>query len=164
METLVACQYWNSIFFSLWGTALICSLSKNSCSHFSWRKSYLKLKTVSHGGNFWEYMADESRKFCVTKINKQETMHKIRVNSSWIEFTIYMIYPFFISAAMLNVKPLNSYLLTVCSVVKVGRRIRWHYTTTILRLRISARLTRYRNCKFHNGCRTISHFYPCVCC
>jgi len=38
----------------------------------------------------------------------------------------------------------------------VDRRIRWHYTTTILRLRISARLTRYGNCKFHNGCRTIS--------
>jgi len=39
------------------------------------------------------------------------------------------------------------------SVVKVDRRIRWHYTTTstILRLRIGARLTRYRNCKFHNG-------------
>ena len=30
------------------------------------------------------------------------------------------------------------------------------YTTTVLRLRIGARLTRYRNCKFHNGCRTIS--------
>ena len=37
-----------------------------------------------------------------------------------------------------------------------SRRIRWHYTTTILRFRIDARLTRYRNCKFHNGCRTIS--------
>jgi len=45
-----------------------------------------------------------------------------------------------------------------CStVVKVDRRIRWHYTTTILRLRIGARLTRYRNnCKFHNFARTIS--------
>jgi len=41
-------------------------------------------------------------------------------------------------------------------VLKVDRRIRWHYTTTILRLCIGARLTRYRNCKFHNGCRTIS--------
>ena len=40
--------------------------------------------------------------------------------------------------------------------VKVDRRIRWHYTTSILRLRTGARLTRYRNCKFHNGCRTIS--------
>ena len=40
--------------------------------------------------------------------------------------------------------------------VKVDRRIRWHYTTTILRLRIGARLTKYRNCKFHNGFRTIS--------
>jgi len=47
------------------------------------------------------------------------------------------------------------------SVVKVDRRIRWHYTTTILRLHIGARLTRYRNCKFHNGCRTISrHAVP----
>ena len=59
-------------------------------------------------------------------------------------------------------------------VVKVDRRIRWHYTTTILRLRIGARLTRYRNCKFHYFARTISrhadsisryrlvpmHFYP----
>ena len=35
------------------------------------------------------------------------------------------------------------------AVVKVDRRIRWHYTTTILRRRIGARLTRYRNCKFH---------------
>ena len=42
------------------------------------------------------------------------------------------------------------------AVVKVVRRIRWHYTTTILRLRIGARLTRYRNCKFHNFTRTIS--------
>ena len=42
------------------------------------------------------------------------------------------------------------------AVVKVDRRIRWHYTTTVLRLRIGARLTRYRNCNFHNGCRTIS--------
>ena len=42
------------------------------------------------------------------------------------------------------------------SVVKVDRRIRWHYTTTIPRLRIGARLTRYRNCKFHNFARTIS--------
>jgi len=42
------------------------------------------------------------------------------------------------------------------AVVKVERRIRWHYTTTILRLRIGARLTRYRNCKFHNFARTIS--------
>jgi len=41
-------------------------------------------------------------------------------------------------------------------VVKVNRRIRWHYTTTILRLRIGARLTRYRNGKFHNFARTIS--------
>ena len=41
-------------------------------------------------------------------------------------------------------------------VVKVDRRIRWHYTTTILRLRIGARLTRYRNCKFRNFARTIS--------
>ena len=41
------------------------------------------------------------------------------------------------------------------TVVKVDRRIRWHYTTTILRLRIGARLTRYRNCKFHNFARTI---------
>ena len=41
-------------------------------------------------------------------------------------------------------------------VVKVDRRIRWHYTTTILRLRIGARLTRYRNCKFHNFASTIS--------
>ena len=40
--------------------------------------------------------------------------------------------------------------------VKVDRRIRWHYTTTILRLRIVARLSRYRNCKFHNFARTIS--------
>ena len=40
--------------------------------------------------------------------------------------------------------------------VKVDRRIRWHYTTTILRLRIGARLTRHRNCKFHNFARTIS--------
>ena len=46
-----------------------------------------------------------------------------------------------------------AHLLTV---VKVDRRIRWHYTTTILRLRIGARLTRYRNCKFHNFARTIS--------
>ena len=42
------------------------------------------------------------------------------------------------------------------AVAKVDRRIRWHYTTTILRLRIGARLTRYRNCKFHNFARTIS--------
>jgi len=41
-------------------------------------------------------------------------------------------------------------------VVKVDRRIRWHYITTILRLRIGAWLTRYRNCKFHNFARTIS--------
>ena len=40
--------------------------------------------------------------------------------------------------------------------VKVDRRIRWHYTTTILRLRIGARLTKYRNRKFHNFARTIS--------
>jgi len=47
---------------------------------------------------------------------------------------------------------------TVCisAVVKVDRRIRWHYTTTILRLHIGARLTGYRNCKFHNFARTIS--------
>ena len=38
----------------------------------------------------------------------------------------------------------------------MDRRIRWHYTTTILRLRIGARLKRYRNCKFHNFARTIS--------
>jgi len=42
------------------------------------------------------------------------------------------------------------------TVVKVDRRIRWHYTTTILRLRIGARLTRYRNGKFLNFARTIS--------
>jgi len=42
------------------------------------------------------------------------------------------------------------------SVAKVDRMIRWHYTTTILRLRIGARLVRYRNCKFHNFARTIS--------
>ena len=44
----------------------------------------------------------------------------------------------------------------ICPVVKVDRMITWHYTTTILRLRIGARLTRYRNCKFHNFARTIS--------
>ena len=42
------------------------------------------------------------------------------------------------------------------SVVKVDRRIRWHYTTTILRLRIGARLRGYRNYKFQNFVRTIS--------
>jgi len=42
------------------------------------------------------------------------------------------------------------------AVVKVDRKIRWHYTTTILSLRIGARLTRYRNCKFHNGFPAIS--------
>ena len=42
------------------------------------------------------------------------------------------------------------------AVIKVDRRIRWHYTTTILRLRIGARLTTYQNCKFHNFARTIS--------
>ena len=42
------------------------------------------------------------------------------------------------------------------TVGKVDRRIRCHYTTTIIRLRIGARLTRYRNCKFHNFARTIS--------
>jgi len=41
-------------------------------------------------------------------------------------------------------------------VVKADRRISWHYTTTILRLRIGARLTGYQNCKFHNFARTIS--------
>jgi len=46
--------------------------------------------------------------------------------------------------------------LYVGPVVNVDRRIRWHYTTTILRLRIGARLTMYRNCKFHNFARTIS--------
>ena len=46
--------------------------------------------------------------------------------------------------------------LVALSVVKVERRIRWHYTTTILRLCIGARLTRYRNCQFHNFARTIS--------
>ena len=49
-----------------------------------------------------------------------------------------------------------SWLYQFRLVVKVDRRIRWHYTTTILRLRIGARLTRYRNCKFHNFARTIS--------
>jgi len=44
----------------------------------------------------------------------------------------------------------------VSPVVKVDRRIRWHYTTAILRLRIGARLTGYRNCKFHNFAGTIS--------
>ena len=38
----------------------------------------------------------------------------------------------------------------------MDQRIRWHYTTTILRLRIGARLTRYRNCKFHNFARSVS--------
>ena len=52
--------------------------------------------------------------------------------------------------------------MQVYAVVKVDRRIRWHYTTTILRLRIGARLTRYRNCKFHNGCRTISRHADCI--
>ena len=42
------------------------------------------------------------------------------------------------------------------AVIKVDRKIRWHYTTTILRLRIGARLTTYQNCKFHNFARTIS--------
>ena len=46
--------------------------------------------------------------------------------------------------------------IQLSAVVKVDRRIRWQYTTTILCLRIGARLTRYRNCKFHNRCLTIS--------
>ena len=58
-------------------------------------------------------------------------------------------------------KTLNFYIRAsvipyTLAVVKVDRRIRWHYTTTILRLRIGARLTRYWNCKFHNVARTIS--------
>ena len=39
---------------------------------------------------------------------------------------------------------------------KSGPKDQWHYTTTILRLRIGAPLMRYRNCKFHNFARTIS--------
>ena len=52
----------------------------------------------------------------------------------------------------------NEYLCCAHAVVKLDRRIRWqwHYTTTILRLCIGARLTRYRNGKFHNFARTIS--------
>jgi len=63
--------------------------------------------------------------------------------------------------AQVSLKSARDLLLwdTLCNflaVVKVDRRIRWHYTTTILCLRIGARLTRYRNCKFHNFARTIS--------
>ena len=58
---------------------------------------------------------------------------------------------FFFSYLKTSVSPCH-----VTAVVKVDRRIRWHYTTTILRLRIGARLTRYRNCKSHNFARTIS--------
>ena len=57
---------------------------------------------------------------------------------------------------MSNIYRHPTFRLHLYTVVKVDRRIRWHYTTTILRLRIGARFTRYRNCKFHNGCRTIS--------
>jgi len=57
---------------------------------------------------------------------------------------------------MLSAEHVEQVYVMVGPVVKVDRRIRWHYTTTILRLRIGARLTRYRNCKFHNGCLTIS--------
>ena len=45
----------------------------------------------------------------------------------------------------------------------MDRKIRWRYTTTILRLRIGARLTRYRNCKFHNFARTISRHADGIC-
>ena len=58
--------------------------------------------------------------------------------------------------ALTTVRHLLNACIQLSAVVKVDRRIRWHYTTTILRLRIGARLTRYRNCKFHNGCLTIS--------
>ena len=59
-------------------------------------------------------------------------------------------------AAGLHPDPLGELMCSPYPVVKVDRRIRWHYTTTILRLHIGARLTRYRNCKFHNFARTIS--------
>jgi len=49
-----------------------------------------------------------------------------------------------------------AFTLHAYTVVKVDRRIRWHYTTTILRFRIGAWLTRYRNCKFHNFACTVS--------
>ena len=67
------------------------------------------------------------------------------------------------------------------TVVKVDRRIRWHYTTTILRLRIGARLTRYRGIEIVNFTTAAAlsagtlmasagtpyrlvpaHFYPCA--
>ena len=56
----------------------------------------------------------------------------------------------------LNKSSFVSHMNFINTVVKVDRRIRWSYTTTILRLRIGARLTRYRNCKFHNFAGTIS--------
>ena len=52
--------------------------------------------------------------------------------------------------------------MTVCMCIELYVLLPlWRNKTTIiiiiiLRLRIGARLTRYRNCKFHNGCRTIS--------
>jgi len=42
-------------------------------------------------------------------------------------------------------------------VVKVDRRIRWHYTTTIAYTSPSHWCTRYRNCKFHNRCPAVAH-------
>jgi len=67
----------------------------------------------------------------------------------------------FLHTAQLMPLPVKSRLAiyltgTGSPVAKVDRRIRWHYTTTILRLRIGARLTRYGNCEFHNFARTIS--------
>jgi len=60
-------------------------------------------------------------------------------------------------------------------VVKVDRRIRWHYTTTILRLRIGARLTaNFYRCTLALSAGTLmasagtqyrlvpAHFYPCA--
>jgi len=47
------------------------------------------------------------------------------------------------------------------TVVKVDRRIRWHYTTTILRLRIGARLTLMASAG--TPYRLVpAHFYPCT--
>ena len=107
-----------------------------NCSHFVQRR---KCRTSS----CCRFCRDAARR------------HFRRFSSAWLR--LMWIFTLLLTNWTLGLLRVTLNLSTcVYAVVKVDRRIRWHYTTTILRLRIGARLTRYQNCKFHNGCPAIS--------
>jgi len=123
---------------------------------YLWRVSLAAEHGLKLGGWQWQLtaLAPGNNVHLCNKLAMSSICELSAAGSHWTSYIIYTRSTVLCIMCICNHNKSNR--IDFATVVKVDRRIGWHYTTTILCLRIGARLTRYQNCKFHNFASTIS--------